>query len=343
MAKSPTAVALGFAPNAPVNLSLACSVAGSALTIAIKQADGTDPTQYSPAFIPVRSVTAANGDVSWVAVTAATSLVISNGSTLGTTLNIANRFWIVAFLDAGVLRVGAVNALSGTNIMALGAWGIDSSTAEGGAGAADSAQVFYTGTAVTSKPYSLLGYLTYEAGLATAGVYTAAPTRVQTFGPGVPLAGQVVQVQMNETGATATGTTTTPNDDTIPQVGEGTQFLAQSITPSSAANLLDLDFKGLFSSGTTTTNGTCHLHKDGAANAIAAGQTVLSPNASTDSMTTLTIRHRRLAGTTVAQAYTFRAGGSAGETLRINGRATAAARSFGGTANSYGRAEEIMA
>jgi hypothetical protein len=95
------------------------------------------------------------------------------------TANDAFKVYLVLFDDAGTIRLGAINPmLSGT----LSSSPIASSTAEGGAGAADSARVFYTGTAVTSKAYVILGYADYPSGLATAGTWNVSPTTIQLSG-----------------------------------------------------------------------------------------------------------------------------------------------------------------
>ncbi|MFC3706037.1 hypothetical protein ACFOOL_14890 [Devosia honganensis] len=161
------------ANNSPVNLSITATVNSNALTIAIKGFDGNDPSAANPVYIPFRSVTANSGDVEVLTLTAATSFVVSSGSTLGTTSAVAATLTVIGFNDGGTFRLGIING-NGQII----ADGIASSTAEGGAGAADAANVFYTGTAVTSKAYSVLGYLTITE--ATAGTWATAPTVVQT-------------------------------------------------------------------------------------------------------------------------------------------------------------------
>ena len=62
-------------------------------------------------------------------------------------------------------------------------------------------------------------------------------------GPGLPfvmgnVASPVVQVVTVTDGEYATGATTTPNDDSIPQITEGNEFLSRTITPVSATNRL---------------------------------------------------------------------------------------------------------
>ncbi len=53
---------------------------------------------------------------------------------------------------------------------------------------------FYTGTAVASKPYIILGTANYASGLSVAGTWDAAPTVLQLYGLGVrttPIGGMV--------------------------------------------------------------------------------------------------------------------------------------------------------
>ena len=191
-----------------VNGTIAHSRSGNAETIAIKTASGGDPSTTDPVSIIFRDTDPATGGYSTITLTAATSVTISSGSTLGCTNNIAFRLWLVAFNDAGTLRLGVIKPASAGGIFRLSGFGIASSTAEGGAGAADSAQVFYTGTAVTSKAYTVLGYSTWEAGLAAVGTWGTAPSRIQLYGPGVNLPCDRVQLVYATSGGSATASTT---------------------------------------------------------------------------------------------------------------------------------------
>ena len=72
----------------------------------------------------------------------------------------------------------------------------------------------------------MLGYVTYESGLSTAGTYDAVPTRAQTFGPSVPLPGSALH-RVTATYATAVSSSSSTLADT---------GLTATLTPSSAAN-----------------------------------------------------------------------------------------------------------
>jgi hypothetical protein len=323
--------------NALYNIGLTCSVAASALTIALKDAEGNDPSASSPVIIPFRNVTAGTGTPSYLTVTAATSLVISSGSTMGFTSAVIGRLWIVGFNDGGTFRLGAVNCLSGTDIMALRD-GIYSSTAEGGAGAADSAQVIYTGTAVTSKAMVVLGYL--EATEATAGTWATAPSLVKVRGIGDPLPGDTVQTKRTTSGALATGTTVLPFDDTIPQITEGDEYLSRTFTALSAANVLSIhSVTGSISSSLASGNilGWA-IFRGGVSNALAAVGQITS---STGGPVQLIVGARELAATTSSITYSARGGAGAAGTTTLNG--SGGARRLGGVSTSFLQVDELMA
>lgn len=226
--------------EAMLNGTLTVTANASALTIAVKTKAGSDPSASDPVFFFFRSATATTPDLSVLKVTAATSLVLSSGSTLGVTSSTAFRIWIVAFNDGGTFRLGAFQSLTGGGLNASYQvspldFEIASSTAEGGAGAADSAGVIYTGTAVTSKPMRILGYAEWSTSGLTAGTWTTTNLSVvQLFGPGIPRPGQIIQHKT---------VLSTPNDTTT-----STTYVTSScniaITPKSAANLLCIRHSG---------------------------------------------------------------------------------------------------
>lgn len=153
------------------NLGLACSVGSSALTIALKQADGsTDPSTGSAAVsIDMRSSTLTSGAVVTRTATAATSLVISSGSTLGHASATAHYIYVYLIDNSGTLELAASTTLFDTT-------GVVSTTAEGGAGAADSNAVMYSTTARSNVAARCIARLTVTE--ATAGTWATAPAVV---------------------------------------------------------------------------------------------------------------------------------------------------------------------
>lgn len=243
----------GFANQ---NCTLAVSAAASALTIALKDNAGSDPSAVSPCIFNFRSPTGSTGSTAAVSVTAATSLVVSSGSTLGVTSSTAFRLWLVAFNDAGTIRLGVINCAISTTaarIYPLNEAIPASSTAEGGAGAADSAGVFYTGTAVTTKAFRVLGYAEWTPTGVTAGTWTtAALTTLQAYAPGIRLPGAVVQT-IQQTSSTATASTTSAYAATNN---------SQAITLSSAANFIKVSASGNLYENNSATTGLASLFRD---------------------------------------------------------------------------------
>jgi hypothetical protein len=315
-----------------INGTLVQSRTGNAETFTIKTSTGSTPSATDPVFFVFNDGT---GSFSVATVNAALTLTISSGSTLGTTNSVAFRVWIGAANDAGTVRLFAVNCVSSQSVATIDDWVTYSSTAEGGAGAADSAQVLYSGTAFTTKYACLVGFGDWNSGKAANGTWDTAPTKTVLFGPGVPRPGQPVQTAGNSTGAVATGTTVIPYDDTIPTSSEGDEFLSQAIIPRGAPNLLVVEAAlHLANSGAAQLAGA--LFQDAGAAAIATAWQTLD---TADFVRRVAIDHTLLAGTVSSTTLKVRAGGTAGTTT-VNG--TAAARRFGGVANSFIKVTEIM-
>lgn len=145
---------------------ITASVAANALTITL-----------NPTTLDFRSGTLGNGSVNTRNVAAAISVVVSSGSTLGTVNAVQNRLAVLAIDNAGTVELAVVNIAGGTN---LDETGVISTTAEGGAGAADSATVIYSTTARTNVPYRVVGFV--ESTQATAGTWVTAPSKIQGIG-----------------------------------------------------------------------------------------------------------------------------------------------------------------
>ncbi len=322
--------ALGFHM---VNGKLTTSVASGALTIALKTQAGNDPSTADPVLVLFPSAAGYTAQT----FTSATSLVISSGSTLSTTSGTAFRLWVVVFNDNGAAKLGIINCLNGTNVYPLDATDTAAATAEGGAGGADSAHTFYATAAISATNFTVIAYLTWNSGLTTAGTWDAAPSPARLVMNRTPLPGQIVQRVGNTDGAVATGTTTIPEDDTIPQSTEGNEFMTQAVTPTSAANLLEIEAALQLGTGAGDVV-TAALFQDSGADALAAAYTFI---ATTNPTGRLSIEHRQLAGTTSATTFKVRAGQASAATITFNG--VGGSRYYGGVANSYLRIREVMA
>lgn len=127
--------------------------------------------------------------------------------------------------------------------------------------------------------------------------------------------GACVQMVYNNSSTFATGTTTIPHDNTIPQNTEGTQFLSQTITPKSATNLLVIDVV-IYGSYSVAAYIIGALFQDSGANAIAACDTYID---SATGSAMMRIRHTMVAGTTSATTFNVRCGGNVAGTFTFNG------------------------
>jgi hypothetical protein len=151
------------------NYTIVASVASSALTVAIKTLAGTDATTSNPAFISFRSDTAGSGVFVKRTITSALSVVVSSGATLGHSNATAQYIYVYALDNAGTVELAVSSTLFNDRV-------VQSTTAEGGAGGADTSSVLYSTTARTSKAIRLIARLTSNQ--TTAGTWAAVPTAI---------------------------------------------------------------------------------------------------------------------------------------------------------------------
>jgi hypothetical protein len=280
-----------FGFDVPVNLGLVASVNAGILTVAIKTNSGNDPSPGDPVLIPYRDATVANGDPVWIAITAALSI---NTNAIGATLQTQNstpfRFWICACNNAGtpVLALWHSGVAAPVAIIRP----LDESSLQSATGisaAATSAGVFYcpNGTTLTNVAVRKIGFLDYVAGLATAGNYNIAPTKLQLYGPGIPSPGTVIQsavslsinpaitisnavnavkifshLTVSQTGTAAvlgTLTTTLKRGATTLDTAVQNIFLSTTLSLGGVVSLLAIDAPGTttasYALATTSTNG----------------------------------------------------------------------------------------
>jgi len=145
---------------------ITASVAANALTVTL-----------NPTTLEFRSVNLTSGTVVSRLISSATSVVVSSGSTLGTVSGTQSRIIVLALDNAGTVELAVVNIAGGNDLTETG---VISTTAEGGAGAADSASTVYSTTARTGVAYRVVGYI--ESTQATAGTWATAPSTIQGCG-----------------------------------------------------------------------------------------------------------------------------------------------------------------
>jgi hypothetical protein len=157
------------AHHALMNAGLSATVGSNALTIALKTQAGSNATSSDPINIGFRSSTLTSGNSELRSVTGALSTVISSGSTAGHSSGGTHYLYVYALDNAGTVELAWSSVLHDEGVL-------QTTTAEGGAGAADSNRVLYSTTARASVPIRLLGRM--KSTQTTAGTWAAAPTEV---------------------------------------------------------------------------------------------------------------------------------------------------------------------
>lgn len=140
----------------------------------------------------------------------------------------------------------------------------------------------------------------------------------------VALTGTVVQSVTSSYTSYASFTSVIPNDDTIPQIGEGTQIISQSITPTFASNKLRIRIFGNATASGILAVVTA-LFRDAGANAIAA---TLSTVATANYSQILSLETVVNATSTSSTTFTLRVGPNTAGTIYLNG--STGVRYFGG-------------
>ena len=153
-----------------LNLAPTFGVATNALTITFKDKDGVALASDNPGYVAQRSATLGNGGFNLRKVTSALALTISSGSTLGHTSARLCPIYIYLIDNAGSQEVAVAGTFQGES-------GIFSTTAEGGAGAADNADVMYSATSRSNVPGRLVAIA--WSSQTTAGTWTSVPSEVK--------------------------------------------------------------------------------------------------------------------------------------------------------------------
>lgn len=148
-------------------------------------------------------------------------------------------------------------------------------------------------------------------------------------------ASKILQQVSASSSAYASGTTTTPADDTIPQNTEGTEFLTVSITPKSASSNLLIQVNANLAANVNGTL-TSALFRDSTADAIAAQGQYLLANELFVSVISVIVA----ASSTSATTFKFRCGSNNAGTVGMNG--VSGSRLYGGKAMSTITVTEIL-
>jgi len=135
--------------------------------------------------------------------------------------------------------------------------------------------------------------------------------------------GTIAQL-VEQTKSTAQATTAViPFDNSIPQIGEGTEYMTQSFTPVNASNILLIDFRS-YVTGASGDNYTLALF-DGNTDALAA-MNIYGAGVIGSFACNCFIDHQMVAGTTSPITFSIRFGGNAGTSVTLNGAGGATER-----------------
>ena len=181
-------------PSEPAIKPITATVAANALTVTL-----------NPTTLDFRSATLTSGTVVSRLISSAISVTVSSGSTLGTVSGTQSRIVVLAIDNAGTVELAVVNIAGGNDLTETG---VISTTAEGGAGAADSINVIYSNVARTNVAYRVVGYI--ESTQATAGTWATAPSTIQGCGGNALTSMSSIgygQTWQNVSGSRASGTT----------------------------------------------------------------------------------------------------------------------------------------
>lgn len=152
------------------NLGLSISISANALTVALKQNDGsTNATSTNPVKIGFRSSTVTTGGSNIRSVTGALSVTIPSATTIGTVSTVTTYVYVYALDNAGTVEL----ALSLSPHFDAGSVQNTSAIAGG-----TSSAVLYSTAARTSVPVRLVGR--FKIAETVAGTWASNPSEVST-------------------------------------------------------------------------------------------------------------------------------------------------------------------
>ncbi len=153
------------------NFGLTSSTASNNLTITLTDGGGNIPSTVNPVMVGFRSPTIGSGLSNVVSIVSSLGMTISSGSTLGHTGAVEDSIFVYLLYFNGAAEMAVSSTL-------YPEFALYSTTAEGGAGAADSRSAIYSVSARTNVPMRLVGRLTITQ--AVAGTWVNLPSQIQT-------------------------------------------------------------------------------------------------------------------------------------------------------------------
>jgi len=232
-----TASAVGL--NAPINCSIAASVATNNLTVTVNGANGAALSGSNPLISTFRSATIGSGVPVTRTVISSPTFTVNATNTMGGVNGQPMRLRVVLIDNAGTVLVGLINCLGNPTgniqIFPLSETTLNSTGA--GTGGGNNAGVIQTSVAsLSGLAIREIGFLEWSTALTTAGTYANVPNEIQLAGPGYKRAGDSVQTNtavINSTSTTSLATFSAFANQNI------------SITLTSAANVVRVDATGI--------------------------------------------------------------------------------------------------
>jgi hypothetical protein len=305
---------------------------GNTSKAAIKTLAGADPSPSDPVYT---SFSNSSGGYDLERIDYAVDFTFSNGSSAGFVSGDPSSLWYAIYrLAAGSVVFGAAKCTEANQVLVgLSEFALDqSTTAEGGAGGADTAGIFYTMTAVSAKPSRVVGFADWDSGPTSPGA--ADPTRIVNYRAGMPLAGQELPGIPLSTFSTGSGTTLIPNDNTKPQITEGNLLWSATLN-SRPANLVLTQILGMPFSYTVNAFVTVAVFWGTGTDCKGAKQYSATANF-LDELTWAFVQRLGVAGAT---SYSVRIGGDVAGTFNLNPNGGG---TLGGTIASFFKTSLIM-
>lgn len=226
-------------PDSAFNYGLTASVGASALTIALKNASGSDASVGDPVTIAMRNATAATGSYNLRTVTGALSITVTSGATLGHFDATADNIYVYVIDNSGTLEIAVSSKLYADQTII---------TTTAMSSSADARNIVYSTTARTSVPLHLIGTLVSTQ--TTAGTWAAGPSTISLGTKVEPFLGtsQVVAWSGNGVGSTNTAifqfTQSSTVGSGITYANNGTSGTSFTINESGVYAISYIDYAG---------------------------------------------------------------------------------------------------
>ncbi len=223
------------------NCSISEAHSSNNVTYTLNDASGNTLSSSDACVVGFRSLTATNGALTIVSITSSRSITLDSGSTLGTTSGVPFRVWASLVWNTGAAWLTVSVQSTSTQIFPLSESVLQSPTSCVSCNSATSAGTLYNPCTVNcaGNAIRIIGFMNYNAGLTTAGQWSASPTEIQMMGQGIAKPGETVQRGYATNSSSTNASSTTPAQTSL--------FVP--ITPTSTINLVRVAAAGPLGNG----------------------------------------------------------------------------------------------